>query len=532
MFRGLLFVRMKAAEQALRDGRLDDAFRMASEVEIAGQARGARLLAKLADAFVVRARDHYRAERFTEALVDLGKADQCGGQESETAELREQVLTVAQEVARQEADRRRRVEQARRCVQGGSIAAGKRLLVSVAGDDAEIEKLQKEMNDREKRSLELITQAASLVKRGRTDEAVDHIERARKLDAGNEEALRLEGQVCDAVAAEARSAFDAGRLKAARSALNRLRSLGRHHNDIAQLTECMDAADQAGAALGAAQFELAQQRVRRLQGLSPKTGWIKQAASQLDRIDAALLSLRGGPLGELAHTPLLNTGRETATAKPADLRETVLLPGRAATGGSELLPKQLLLLIDGGGSYLLHRGDRANVGRAASEDPADIPLYSDLSVAHADIVRVEEDYFLISPNEVEVAGRRTRHQLLKDGDRMVFARRAKITLHVPNRKSPSAALDLSDSTKMPNDVRRIVLMKDTAMIGRGPGCHIACNSAHQTLVLHERNGELWVRPQGRGGSAVARRVELGETIEMDGVSFAVQTWSVRPSGLA
>ena len=79
MLRGLLFVRMKAAERALHDGRFDQAYRMAAEPDICGHPRGARLLAGLAKGFVDRAREHYRAERFTEALLDLGKADRPGG---------------------------------------------------------------------------------------------------------------------------------------------------------------------------------------------------------------------------------------------------------------------------------------------------------------------------------------------------------------------------------------------------------------------------------------------------------------------
>lgn len=526
MFGGLLFVRIKAAEQALRDGRLDDAFRTACEPDVAGHSRGARLLAGLADAFVARAREHYRAERFTEALLDLGKADRCGGREKESAELRGQVLAVAQEVARQEGDRKRRLEEARRCVQGGSLAAGERLLQSVAGDDAEIQKLQKEVAAQAKRAAELVAQAEGFFKRDRLDAAVEHLVRARSIDAGNSAALQLESLICDAALKEARLAFDAGRLAAARTALARLKSLGKHHGEIAELAELLEQARRASDALAAGQFDAVQPYVRRLQGLSPKTGWIKEAAQQLERLDAALLSLRGGPLGD--------GSAGGALVKPADLplglRETVAIGRQVATSGdASLLPRQLLLLVDGGGSYLLHRSERAGVGRVTTDHPADVPIFSDLGAEHADIARVEEDYFLMSPHEVEVGGRRTRHQLLRDGDRVVLARRAKFTFRLPNRKSPSACLDISDSTRMPNDVRRVVLYKDTAMIGRGPACHVTCHAAKQDLVLYERGGDLWVRPLGRGGGE-AQRIEIGRSVELEGVSFVVQPWAVRPTG--
>ena len=90
---------------------------------------------------------------------------------------------------------------------------------------------------------------------------------------------------------------------------------------------------------------------------------------------------------------------------------------------------------------------------------------------------------LLSSQDVEVGGKRTRHQLLRDGDRVVLARRAKFTLRIPNRKTSSARLDLSDSTRMPNDVRRVIMFKQTAMIGRGANCHVTCNGAARDLVL-------------------------------------------------
>ena len=529
MLRGLLFVRMKAAERALRDGRFDQAYRMAVEPDICGHPRGARLLAGLAKAFVQRAREHYRAERFTEALLDLGKADRCGGMEAQVAELREQITTVAQEVARQEADRRRRLEEARRCMQGGSIIAGKRLLETADADDTELQGLRKEIARREKRCEDLLTQAEGLFKQNQVESAIDRVVRARKLNAHNDRALRLETQICDQAIKQVRQAFEAGRLSHARASLAALQALGQQRSERAELSEMLELAGQAGRAIAAGRFDEAQRCVHRLQGLSPKTAWIKQAGEKLGHLDAALLALRGGPLGESVPKASPVAGG-TATA----LQETVALarqaPAPAAPLAASSLPRQLLLLVDGGGSYLVHRGERVSMGRAASDDPADVPIFSDLSERHADLARVEDDYFLLSPHEVEVAGKRTRHQLLRDGDRVVMARRAKFTFRVPNRKSPSAKMDISDSTKMPNDVRRVVLFKDTAMIGRGANCHINCHTTQRDLVLFERGGRMWVRPQGRGAGAEAKPVELGQTVEMEGASFVVQPWAVRTPG--
>ena len=65
MLSGLLFVRLKAAENALRDGRYDEAYRLATAADIREHRRGAAVLSALTAHFVERARNHFRADRFT-----------------------------------------------------------------------------------------------------------------------------------------------------------------------------------------------------------------------------------------------------------------------------------------------------------------------------------------------------------------------------------------------------------------------------------------------------------------------------------
>ncbi len=522
MLRGLLIVRVKAAEQALRDGRIDDAFRMAIEPEIAGQSRGSRLLAGLGKAFVQRAREHYRAERFTEALLDLGKAEQCGGVKKEVAELRDQVTTVAREVARQDADRRRRLEEARMRIYGGSIAAGKELLEKAEQDDTQVQGLRNELANREKRSTDLLARAESAIRKNDIDVAVDALIELNSLDAHCEKAHVLEEQLCDRLVKLARQAFDSGSLSRAESELGRLKSLSEHNSSRQELAEWLSIADRAGSAMAAGEYDEAQNHMHRLKSLCPKTSWVNKAVDQLARLDAALLGLKSSPIGEQA----VIGKKQSGNGGQMDLAETVMLdtPGRAAVSS---LPRQLLLLVDGGGSYLLHNGQRASIGRAATDDPADVPIFSDLSSRHAEIARVEDDYFVMSPHDLEVGGMRTRQQLLKEGDRVVLARRAKFTMRMPNRMSPSARMDISESTKMPNDVRRVILFKETAMIGRGSKCHITCRSAQHDLVLFERGGQLWIRPQGRGLAGTSPvRIELGKPVEIEGAAFVVQPWAV------
>ena len=173
----------------------------------------------------------------------------------------------------------------------------------------------------------------------------------------------------------------------------------------------------------------------------------------------------------------------------------------------------------------------ASVGRVACDDPADVPIFSDLAERHANIARVDDDYFLFSAKDVEVAGKKTKHQLLRDGDRILLGRKAKLTFRQPSRRSATATLDLSDTTKMPQDVRRVVLFHQHATIGQGPGVHVYCRHATPALVLFERGGTLWIRPKSDGHvDTEAKQVRLGEPVEIGGVSLVVEPWQMRQAG--
>ena len=102
MLSNLLFVRLRATEHALRDGRLDEAYRLGTAPDIREHRRGAAVLAKLAGKLLDRAREHYRADRFTEALMDLDKAEAGGVKQDEIAELRNNVQIVAAEARRRQ----------------------------------------------------------------------------------------------------------------------------------------------------------------------------------------------------------------------------------------------------------------------------------------------------------------------------------------------------------------------------------------------------------------------------------------------
>jgi hypothetical protein len=536
MFGQLLFVRIRAAEKALRDGRLEEAFRLAMTPDLRENKRGQAVLAGLSEKFLDRAREHYRADRFAEALLDLDRADAGGVLKDEIAELRKYVQTVAAEHHRNDESRRRRVDDAVRRIEDGSLAAGRRMLEQASAGDAPAARVRQTAEKRAADVGEIVAQAERLMATGQFAAAAERVRRAKSIDAHSAEAARLEADLCNRVFDSARSALMEGRSARAGDELACLGELGKASPAKRELLDVLALTREAGDHVHAGRYgdarRCAMSVARQLSGAK----WLVEAIEQLRQMEDLQAALGAGPLLETRNSRLetrqvardkVRGSRESGNSAPTEvggsLDDTVAIPGRLLAEDS--MPERLLLLVDGGGSFLVLRGGRATVGRAAAEHPADVPIFSDVAERHVHIARVDDDYFVFGTKEIEVGGLRTQHTLLRDGDRVVLGKKAKFTFRVPSRRSATAVLEMSDTTKMPNDVRRVVLLQHAATIGCGPTAHIPCRQAGAPLVLFERNGGLWIRRQGDGHvDTEAKALSIGEAVEIGGVSMVLQRW--------
>lgn len=544
MFGQLFPARLRSAEKALKDGRLDEAFRLASSPDLRDHRRAGAVRSKLTKQFIARAREHYRSDRLTEALLDLEKASAGSGHEDEIRELREQVMTVAVEEERRAQSGRARVDDARRRIERGSLAAGRRILQSAAASDADAVTLKERAARGSAEVASLLQQAEQMIGQGQLAAAAERVQKAKSIEAHSERVTTLESRLCSLVLDGARSALVEGRILRARDELHCLGAMGNDLPGKKELTHMIELAVSATTALRKSRYTDAKKEAMSLGRLLPGAKWINDAVDRLDRIDDICTELLASPLGNAdlgdgKMMPQDRQGQEDQRSRQrlgdrqrvdpviAGLDDTVALPARAGVVAGQL-PEHLLLLVDGGGSYLILRGDRTSIGRFACDHPADVPILSDIAERHANIARVDDDYFLFASKDVEVAGRTTRNKLLRDSDRIVLGRKAKFTFRLPSRRSTSAVLELSDSTRMPQDVRRIVLFDRHVTIGQSHNGHVYCRHASPPLILFEREGAMWLRPKNDGhvhGAAV--KLELGVPTELCGVSLSLERWQLR-----
>ncbi len=149
---------------------------------------------------------------------------------------------------------------------------------------------------------------------------------------------------------------------------------------------------------------------------------------------------------------------------------------------------------------------------------------ADVSGIHAEIARVDDDYFLFARKPLQVNGRLTGQRLLEDGDRIELTRHARLMFRLPSRRSATAVLDLGGSLRLAGDVRRVVLFARHATIGPGPANHIVAPGA-ATLAIFERAGNLYARATSERGaeaqSGEARLLADGSPVELSGMRVVV-----------
>jgi tetratricopeptide (TPR) repeat protein len=484
----VLILRIRRAEVALADGRLDEAFELVQAEDVQAHRRGQKLIGRLTEAFIARANEHLEADQLTQALADCEKAQQLGGQQSEVGLLKASIaerLKDEQTAKRHEA---RAVADARGQIADGHLSIGENLLENVTEDRAR--SLRKTVDRRRKLIDAALERARAGLDREDFGTAIDAALEARSQRAPDERLDALVNDIIHRVVERVRSAIDRGRIDLAESLLEPLARLTATTIDIREQQRFIGLCRAATGSLEGGDARQAAGMLRQLQAIRPEARWIGEALGSALQAADHLDALRGGPLGLVMSTQTeVSPGPpEVVVTEPDHEPSPPTLPT-----GFEPVPTRFLLQLDGIGSFLVLRDSQVRIGPVSSPDRPEIGLLVDASIPTATIERTEADYFLTSGHPLKVNDIATDHKLLADGDKITLADRCRFRFHLPNAASSSAVLTFSGMRLPRSDARRAILLDRELIIGPGATAHIRADQLTEPVVLHVRDNRLVCR---------------------------------------
>lgn len=531
MFSRWKFARIKVAENALDEGRLDDAFDRVRDLDLKNDNRAQDLLSRLAAALLARSRVLAQAGRYVAALADLDRVAVLNRMTPEAQELRRRFEQEHNARAERIVRHDDAYQDAAREIRAGNLESGQLALERVE-DSRRRRQLREELDARVQRNEQLLEQAQEALARGDLLTACRFWEEARTRHGRTQETDRVAVLLGTECRQRLEQAFGAGWLDQARGLLLAAQALQPLTPALAEYQRLMNWVLAAAEKLAQVDYLGMREALLRLQGARGEATWIQATLRPLDDILRAQSELLSSPLGILGASLYKNTEFGKANAGAAAHNQEEQRPAAKAAPGALVNEKPLLILVDGTGSALLVARDVLRIGRAGGLRDIEIPIPADIQSHHADVIRDGDDYFLAARGPVQVNHRTISRTLLRHGDRIVLGKNAKMIFHKPSSKSETAVLRLASGSRLPQDVSFIVLFKGACLIGPQSACHVQTREGDTRLVMFERAGELFVRRAARDGrpTGPAEALPGGETCEIGDLRLTVTQYKLEGSG--
>ncbi len=493
------FLRVKQAQFALADGRLDEAHSLLSRDSVRSHRHGQRLATKLVKAYVKRGQAHLDEGRLHEALADCDKAGSLGGHQADVAELRGSVVKQMSQKRNDVERRDMKLDAARQHAREGFLSQGVAMLRGVNGESTRVEQAEQELDLHRAKADTAMERGKTALDREDWAAAGHHIAEARRLRPFDRRVDELAGRLSDDATGKAREAMQCGRVDTAQAILRAVAPAAGDDLGVQEMRDAVGQVAKASQAMQRGDARSAGRGLRKVKARLPGADWVDDAIKLADRIIESQDALENGPLGLISDGYASVTHAEPNNAHTASTVANVMTPiayhyGVNETGGSHgVLPKQFLIQVDGAGSALASCQPVVTVGPVSSPQRPDVGLIADPSAPVVTIQRSQEDYFLRSPQPVKVNGKPTNDKLLSDGDKIELSSRCRFRFRLPHAASTTAVLEMTGSRMVRADVKRVVLLDRQLVIGAGSACHLRAESAEKPVVLNLKDGRLMVQ---------------------------------------
>jgi hypothetical protein len=499
----VLILRLKQAESAMADGRLDEAFDIVQSDSIRQHRRGQKLIGRLARALAKRGQENLDAERTQVALLDCNKAEKLAGNTAEVAKLRSAICSEMEQKRLRNRHRSLKVAQAKRQIEDGWLSAGEQILQEAGDKDSQVDMVLERANVARLQISEAAAKAEKALQRNDLEGAVDIVLRTGTTGNQSDRIVELLSKLKSLAAARIRKNIEDGRINLANSLWRKTSPLANGSSEMAELglalNRCLQAADYVASGRPRAAVPL----LRKVKSTYPTAQWLTDATDQARQAAELLDELAASPLGldtgERAITGADEMNEAENTGPSMSERPTPAMPRRLRSDdqADSPIPSRFMLQMDGIGSFIVLRDGRVTVGPVSSSSRPMVGLMADPNLPVATIERSEDDYFIRSSSPVTVNGTATTDKLLADGDRIALSPRCVLRFNIPNPASTTATLSLSSGRLGRGDVRRIILMDRDILVGPTAGDHIVAESLDETMALFVQNGRLVCKTKAR-----------------------------------
>lgn len=507
---------LRQAETALREGRLNEAFQLATRPDVREHRDGQRLITRLSEEFLSRGRGHLEAGRLSEAGNDCDYARRLSGNLDSIGELASRITDAERTRTRSTQQKDQLINAARIELDQGECSLGGQIIAKLPEDDSCAGLIADTIEIRRDQIERAAERARSAVESGPLAESAVAVAELRRLSAKHRELSRLVDQLTTSAETEVRAELAAGRIDRAEWLLTRLGEFLDESAELAALAPVPGQAKRIAKLLETASYAEATVELRRLSGILGEARWLNDVLTNTENAAALHQELQSTPFRLVGSGPSPRP-RVTAPARMnhARHRQEPRPPVQANIG-----PQAWLLQVDGVGSTLLVTSPRVVFGSRK----VDIPLRGFTASAPVTIERSGGDYLIDSDEPVDSDGRQSRRKLLSADESLNFGRRCRVRFRVPNPASTSAVLELTGPQLSRQDVRRIVLLDDALIAGPAKTSHVVATAVDTPCVVFHQNGEFFIRrgvASQRGQREVAQPILPGESVTIAGARFTL-----------
>lgn len=186
---------------------------------------------------------------------------------------------------------------------------------------------------------------------------------------------------------------------------------------------------------------------------------------------------------------------------------------------------RFLLWVDGVGGYLVCQGDTISLGQPVQGSYVDVPVLADISRLHATIRRDGECYLIDPLRPTRLAGRSIeRVTSLADRSEIELGQGVRMRFRMPNPLSRTARLDFVSRHRTSPTTDGVVLLAESCILSPSGKAHITCPNWASEVVLFPQGDELYCRATGRfeiDGVAVEGQAPITRSSQIVGEDFSL-----------